>query len=362
MLAAERGDPVAQLLAGQYPDPETGERLAAAARSVVIADSLDGREAELVAALDLGPRLAVVADDDTFAALGHRVERALAARFTVQRVVLGRAPHADTATIARLVAALDERTDAVVAVGSGTLNDLCKMAAVARGCPQVVFATAPSMNGYTSLSASITEGGLKRSVRAETPVGAFFDLGVLAAARDNARAAGVAERVSFVRGNVLYADLSKASVVTIYLLPGLINQLQRRFLDELEPGTRIVSHAFTMVGWQADRSETVRIEPQGETRQGGSSTIFLWVVPAKARGTWTGGDLRLKISQSFQEIDVEVTAAGKPLAEVRASLSGNDLAWEARGVRFRGRVAGDRIVGELSRDGSASSLELKKLP
>jgi len=193
-------------------------------------------------------------------------------------------------------------------------------------------------------------------------LGIELDAALVEKSRDSARAAGVAERVSFVRGNVLSADISKASVVTIYLLPGLINQLQRRFLDELRPGTRIVSHAFTMVGWQADRSETVRIEPQGETRQGGSSTIFLWVVPAKARGTWTGGDLRLKISQSFQEIDVEGTTAGKPLAGVRATLSGNDIAWEARGVRFRGRVAGDRIVGELSRDGSASPVELKKLP
>ena len=176
------GDPVALLLAGQYPDPETGELLGAAARSVVIADSLDGREADLVAALDLGHHLAVVADDDTHAALGRRVCRALASRFAVQEVVLGHAPHADTATVARLGAALDARTDAVVAVGSGTINDLCKMAALARGYPQVVFATAPSMNGYTSVSASITEAGLKRSVRAATPVGAFFDLSVLAAA------------------------------------------------------------------------------------------------------------------------------------------------------------------------------------
>jgi precorrin-6B methylase 2 len=187
-------------------------------------------------------------------------------------------------------------------------------------------------------------------------LGIELDAALVEKSRDNARAAGVAERASFLRGNVLSADISQASVVTIYLLPGLINQLQRRFLDELKPGTRIVSHAFTMVGWQADRSETVRIA------QGGSSTIFLWVVPAKARGVWTGGDLRLKMSQSFQEIDVEGTVAGKPLADVRASLSGNDIAWEAGGLRFRGRIAGDRIVGELSRDGSASPLELKKLP
>jgi glycerol-1-phosphate dehydrogenase [NAD(P)+] len=182
MPAGDAGDPVARLLAGQYPDPETGELLGAAARSVVIAASLDGREADLVAALDLGHHLAVVADEDTYAALGRRVSGALASRFAVQEVVLGHAPHADTATVAQLGARLDERTEAIIAVGSGTLNDLCKMAALARGCPQVVFATAPSMNGYTSVSASITEAGIKRSVRAATPVGAFFDLSVLAAA------------------------------------------------------------------------------------------------------------------------------------------------------------------------------------
>src|SRR5688572_3263745 len=159
---APSGDPIALLLAGHYPDPETGEHLAAAARSVVIDDSLDGREVDLVAALDAGDHLAVVADEDTYAALGRRVERALATRFAVQRIVLPRAPHADTATVAQLTAALATPIDAIVAVGSGTINDLCKMAAVARGCPQLVFATAPSMNGYTSLSASVTEAGVKR--------------------------------------------------------------------------------------------------------------------------------------------------------------------------------------------------------
>ena len=194
-LPGDPGDPLGQLLAGTYVDPQTGERLAAAARSVVIADSLDGAEAELVAALGVGPRLALVGDVDTFAALGDRVARALASRFTVQRIVLDRAPHADVATLARLGATLAPGIDAVVAVGSGTINDLCKLAAIARGCPQLVFATAPSMNGYTSLSASITEGGLKRSLRAATPVGVFFDLGVLAAAPVRLIRAGLGDSV-----------------------------------------------------------------------------------------------------------------------------------------------------------------------
>jgi len=72
--------------------------------------------------------------------------------------------------------------DAIVAVGSGTLNDLSKLAAGKRGVPQLVFGTAPSMNGYTSVSASVAEGGVKRSVRSRTPIGVFLDLGVLSAA------------------------------------------------------------------------------------------------------------------------------------------------------------------------------------
>jgi len=175
-------DPIARLLAGRYPDPETGELLGAAARSVAIEPTLDGREVELVAALDLGRRLAVISDANTFDILGERVERALASRFAVQRLVVDRDVRVDAATIARVGSLLDAATDAIVAVGSGTLNDLCKMVALERGVPQVVFATAPSMNGYTSLSASIIDGGFRRSIRAATPVGVFFDLAVVAAA------------------------------------------------------------------------------------------------------------------------------------------------------------------------------------
>ncbi len=175
-------DPIELLLAGRYPDPETGELMRAESRAVVIEDSLADREVELLTSLGLGNRLAVISDANTYAALGERVERAIAGTFTVQRIVLDGAFDADVETIARLGATIDPRTDAVVAVGSGTLNDLSKMVALERAVPQVVFATAPSMNGYTSLSASITGGGVKRSVRAATPLGVFFDLRVMAAA------------------------------------------------------------------------------------------------------------------------------------------------------------------------------------
>src|SRR5262245_29057724 len=105
-------DPIASLLAGTYPDPDSGELLRAESRSVVIESSLAGSETELVTALGLGRHLAVISDANTHAVLGERVKRALSGPFTVQSIVLGRDPHADADTVARLVAALDATTDA----------------------------------------------------------------------------------------------------------------------------------------------------------------------------------------------------------------------------------------------------------
>jgi len=174
-------DPIAELIAGRYRDPETGELLASETLAVVIEDTLEDRAVELVRAHATGTHIAVVSDRNTHAALGARIERELATAFTVQSIVVPN-PHADTATVAALVAALAPQTSAVVTVGSGTLNDVSKMAAFERGIPQSVFATAPSMNGYTSVSASIIVDGVKRSFRTRTPLGVFFDLSVIAAA------------------------------------------------------------------------------------------------------------------------------------------------------------------------------------
>ncbi len=174
-------DPIELLLAGRYPDPETGELLAAESRRIVIEDSLEGSERELVTSLELGTRFVVLADTNTHDVLGQRVCKALdGGGLTVTSIVLD-APTPDADTVARLITGIPQ-VDAVIAVGSGTLNDLSKMVALERGIPQLVFATAPSMNGYTSVSASITKDGLKRSFRARTPTAAFFDLRVLAAA------------------------------------------------------------------------------------------------------------------------------------------------------------------------------------
>lgn len=169
------------LLRGAWPDPDGGPPLGVSVRTVAIEASLSGGEADLVAPLGLGRRLAIVSDATTRAVLGDRVEGALAALDIVLPVVLEGRPHADAPTVRKLRAACAE-ADALVAVGSGTINDLCKYAAAQDGKPYIVFATAPSMNGYASMSAAITVDGHKQTLPAAAPLGVFMDLSVLAAA------------------------------------------------------------------------------------------------------------------------------------------------------------------------------------
>ena len=171
------------VLAGRWRAPGSGAAPDIPIDSLVLRDSLAGAEAELLAPLGLGGHLAVVADRDTYDALGQRVVAAIAAHpgLHADTVILD-TPHADEATVAE-VRRRTARADALVAVGAGTLNDLAKYAAYLDGRPYAVFATAASMNGYTSSTAAITDtAGMKRSLPAQTPRGLFLDLSVLAAA------------------------------------------------------------------------------------------------------------------------------------------------------------------------------------
>lgn len=173
-------DPIEALLAGRYNDRQTGRSVRAPIQAIVIDPGLAARAGELLAPLQLGGRLAVVSDENTFEVLGGRVERALRAGHAVDSVVLRR-PHADADAVAEL-RRQTRHCDALVAVGSGTLNDLCKYVTFLTDRPYAVFATAASMNGYTSSTASITEGGFKTSRPAHNPRGIFMDLEVIAAA------------------------------------------------------------------------------------------------------------------------------------------------------------------------------------
>lgn len=183
---------IAQLLAGTYRDSESGEPVGVKTRVLAIEATLDGSERQLVDALGFDKRLAVVSDTNTHAALGLRVESALRGRYDVVSVVLPGIPHPDDTTVASVREAVVS-ADALIAVGSGTINDVCKYAGALDGKPYAVFATAPSMNGFTSVNAAITSHGHKLSLPAQAPAGAFFDLAVLAAAPTRLIRAGLGD-------------------------------------------------------------------------------------------------------------------------------------------------------------------------
>jgi SAM-dependent methyltransferase len=160
---------------------------------------------------------------------------------------------------------------------------------------------------------------------------------------DAAKAQGVADRARFVRQDLFEFDLSTATVVALYISPGVMTKLKPRLLA-LKPGTRVVSHFFTLGDWQPD--ETIRVHDR---------TGHLWVVPADVAGTWTvmrGADaLRIMIRQDHQQLSIRGERAGFESPVIGARLRGTEItfvAFDADGDarQYRGRVAGARMSGE----------------
>lgn len=227
-----------------------------------------------------------------------------------------------------------------------TPNDVVeRMLALAGTGPQDLVLDLGSGDGRIPIIAALKYGARGKGIE--------LDEGLVRKSRENARAARVADRVSFVQGDVLEADISMATVVTVYLLPSLLDKLQPRFIDELAPGTRVVSHAFPMVGWKPDAAERMRIA-QRHSGQGDESTLYLWVVPVDARGRWRAGELELRIQQNYQELDLVVERAGQALPGASATLKGRAIAWSSGALRFTGRVEGASMSGTLS-DGNGGA-------
>jgi len=178
---------IEDVTAGRWVNPDTGLKAEIPFKTVVIEDSLLGAEADLIERTMPAGTYGVVADPDTYDAYGHTIAQSLGGRVSI--FVLDH-PHADEGQ----VRALCDRTrhvDALIAVGSGTINDLCKYATACDGRSYSVFGTAPSMNGYTSTTASITlDSGLKTTKPAHAAKGVFLDVAVSAAAPQYLIAAG----------------------------------------------------------------------------------------------------------------------------------------------------------------------------
>ena len=156
-----------------------------------------------------------------------------------------------------------------------------------------------------------------------------------------AQLAGVEARTSFRRQDIFETPLREATVVTAYLLPAINMRLRPRLLTELRPGTRLVTHAFTMGDWQPDAHRVID-----------GRNIYLWIVPAVVGGEWVftdgGAPMALAIDQRFQNATGTLTGAGRTMPLRNATLRGTRFAFTVDmpgGARtYRGIVQDDAIV------------------
>jgi len=167
---------IGELVAGRWHDPHTGIKQTIPVESIVIADTLDGSEAELVHRVHPGKSLCVVSDQWTRAALGERVFRALQPLGNVKEFVRER-PRITPDGLDELMAGAGY-AQAVIAVGSGTITDSVKYATFRAKREYSVFPTSP-MNAYTTPTASVSVGGFKKSITCHSAKGVFFDLSVV---------------------------------------------------------------------------------------------------------------------------------------------------------------------------------------
>ena len=201
--------------------------------------------------------------------------------------------------------------------------------------------------------------------RGASGLGVDLDPNLVRLATQNAAKAGVGDKARFEVKDIFETDLSRATVLTMYLLPDFNAKLLPKFLA-LKPGTRIVSHDGGIGDWPAD--ETLEMKtPEKPVGIGGNSKVELWIVPANAAGSWTselaghGGKWSFGIGQRYQVLDVKVAAAGRDLLVRNTRLRGEEIKLVVTGLvgarawhhYFVGQVRGDRIDGQVSiSDGS----------
>jgi glycerol-1-phosphate dehydrogenase [NAD(P)+] len=184
-------DPLIQeFVQGRYVDRTTGKTIPCSLQKVVTTESTQGQETDLLSGLDLGPRLGIVADENTWEIAGKRIHAAVP---NAEAIVLSH-PKADEKNAA-ILKDRSRHVDGLIAVGSGTINDLCKYVAHRTGRSCAVFGTAASMDGYVTTTVSITREGYKLTLPAQAPKGVFFDLEVMAAAPSYATLAGFGDTI-----------------------------------------------------------------------------------------------------------------------------------------------------------------------
>jgi precorrin-6B methylase 2 len=182
--------------------------------------------------------------------------------------------------------------------------------------------------------------------RGATAVGIEYNPDMVELSKKNAATENVGPKATFMKADLFETDLTKATVITMFLLPQINLKLRPTILN-LKPGTRIVSNTFTMDDWMPDETATI-------TEENCSSwcTALLWIVPAKADGTWHLGSGELTLQQQFQKVTGTLRADGKSVTITDGKLNGDQISFNAGAAQYKGRVNGNSMQGTMGSGGN----------
>ncbi len=207
-----------------------------------------------------------------------------------------------------------------------------KMLEVAKVTPADYVIDLGSGDGRTVISAA--KIGAKAT-------GIEYNPDMVALSKENALKEGVGNKAEFIQADLYETDLSKATVITMFLLPEINLKLRPRILD-LKPGTRIVSNTFTMGEWEADQEVTT------EENWNSWNTAYLWIVPAKVGGKWKMGDGELELTQEFQFVRGSFKTGIRSQSVTDGRLEGNKLSFRINNDVYTGVVSDRTIRGTAS--------------
>jgi hypothetical protein len=176
-------------------------------------------------------------------------------------------------------------------------------------------------------------------------------------ANEAAKQEGLADRVKFIKADLFKTDISQATIITMYLLPDTVNLLKEKFLTELKPGTRIVSHDYPLNGWIPEKYVQMDLEEKVKISGVTTTLIYLYIVPAKVAGTWdahmppavTTQPATLSLKQQLNKVTGKMTIDGKDIALDEPKLRGDKLTFRLHGrkAEFAGTVKDGAIEGTV---------------
>ena len=204
-----------------------------------------------------------------------------------------------------------------------------KMLDMAHVTPQDFVIDLGSGDGRNVIAAA------KRGARA---LGVEYNPDLVTYSRRAAAVAGVADKATFLQGDMYEADISQASALILFLIPYNLMKLAPKFVA-LKPGTRIVSNTYEIGGgWEPD--ETDRLQPCLTW-----CVAYLYIVPAKVEGTWALPQGQLTLEQSFQKLTGVQEVEGIRVPIENGTLRGNEIRFMINQTEYTGRVNGDSMEG-----------------